>query len=183
MNTTRLAPLALAVLAAAALAGCGDPLFFAEVKEERICLALPDRTVPAAPGGIGEQTVTWSGDLDLGSQIPGLDRPGVTGSIRMLSMTVAATLDLSGVTQADVSVSDAAGAATPFMHLARPALAPERLDMALDQDLNLLDRLRDGALRYDIAFRGTPPTQAWGATIETCLAVEVKVDALKAMQQ
>ena len=69
--------LAPAVLLAAA---CGDPLFFAQVKEERLCLALANRSVPAAPvvpasvAALFPASVTWTGDLDLGSKFPGLDK-------------------------------------------------------------------------------------------------------------
>jgi hypothetical protein len=173
---------ALAPLLALA-AGCGDPLFFAQVKETRLCLALDNRSVPAAPAGVGTQTVTWSGDLDLGSKFPGLDKKdAVSGAIRMLSLSVNGSTDLGGVTAADVTVSDAAGAPQSFMHFAPPSASPTVLAMTLDQDLNLLDRLQSGVLHYTITFSGTPPTTAWTAEVDTCLSLDVTIDALKAMK-
>jgi hypothetical protein len=167
-------------------AGCGDPLFFAQVQETRLCLALANRSVPAAPAAaaaLGPQTVTWAGDLDLGSKFPGIDKKdAVSGSIRMLSMTVSGSTDLAGVSSAAVTVSDAAGAPTAFMHYAPPSPAPDQLVMTLDQDLNLLDRLQSGVLHYTITFTGTPPTTAWTADIESCLSLDVTIDALKAMK-
>jgi len=167
-------------------AGCGDPLFFAQVKETRLCLALDNRSVPAAPAGVGvlgPQTVTWSGDLDLASKFPGIDqKDAVTGSIRMLGLSVAGSTDLGGVTSAEVSVSDASGASTAFMHYTPPSASPTDLIMTLDQDLNLLDRLESGVLHYTITFSGTPPTTAWTAEIDTCLSLDVTIDALKAMK-
>jgi hypothetical protein len=167
-------------------AACGDPLFFAQVKEERLCLALANRSVPAAPlvvAALGPQTVTWTGDLDLGSKFPGLDeKDGLEGSIRVLSMAVTGSTDLSGVTDAQVTVTDAAGASTPFMrYVPTPGAALDRLAMTAEQDLNLLDRLDRGVLHYSISFTGTPPTTAWTAEIENCLTLDVTIDALEAM--
>jgi len=168
------------------LAGCGDPLFFAQVKEERICLAMQDRTVPAAPAAaalIGPQTVTWAGDLDLGSKIPGLDkRNAVKGNIRMLSLDVLATTDLSGVREATVTLLDGAGNPTTFMHYVPPGPAPGDLAMTLDEDVNLLDRLDGGVLHYKIDFTGTPPTTDWAADVQSCLSLDVTIDALEAMK-
>jgi hypothetical protein len=175
--------LAPALLAAA---GCGDPLFFAQVKEEKICLALQDRSVPAAPevaAALGPQTVTWAGDLDLGSKVPGLDkRNAVKGSIRMVSLDVLATTDLSGVRDATVTILDGAGNPTTFMHYEPPGTAPGDLAMKLDQDLNLLDHLDGGVLHYKIDFSGTPPTSDWRADVQSCLSLDITIDALEAMK-
>ena len=170
-------------------AACGDPLFFAQVKEERLCLALANRSVPAAPAVVaafGPQTVTWTGDLDLGSKFPGLDKKeAVKGSINMLSMAVTASTgtDLSGVTTAEGAVADAAGVSTTFMHYV-PSGEAGKLSMTLDQgqDLNLLDQLDGGVLHYAVTFSGTPPTTDWNAEIESCLTLDVTIDALKAMK-
>jgi len=181
VRTRSLVPAALALLA---LSGCSDPLLFASVEETRICLTLPAQDISAAPP-IGDQTVTWSGDLDVGSKIPGLDHPdAVTGSIKMLSLTTAGSTDLSGVAEADVTVNDTNGQATPFMHYTRPAAPtdPTKLEMVLDQDLNLLDRLQAGSLHYTITFTGAPPQVAWTAEVESCFSVRVTVDALKLMK-
>jgi hypothetical protein len=126
--------------------------------------------------------VTWAGDLDLGSKVPGLDRPNaVKGSIRMRSLDVLATTDLSGVREATVTLLDGAGNPTTFMHYVPPGPAPGDLAMALDQDLNLLDHLDGGVLHYKIDFTGTPPTTGWNADVESCLSLDLTIDALQAM--
>jgi len=181
VRTRSLVPAALALLA---LTGCGDPLLFASVEETRICLTMPAQDMPAAPP-IGDQTVTWSGDLDVGANIPGLDHPdAVTGSIKMLSLTTAGSTDLSGVAGADVTVTDANGQAIPFMHYTRSAAPaePTKLEMVLDQDMNLLDLLRAGNLHYTITFNGAPPQVAWTADVDSCFSVRITVAGLKLMK-
>ncbi|HYS80724.1 MAG TPA: hypothetical protein VEM76_08435 [Anaeromyxobacteraceae bacterium] len=174
---------------ALALAGCSGPLVGADIDEPRICLVMHSQTVPGAPIPTGmllpEQAVTWEGDLDLGSKLPGLDKDGaVTGSLRMLSLTTTGSTDLSSISSADVALVDAADQPTTFMSYTRPTpvTTPEVLDMKLDQDLNLLDALQSGLLRYRITFKGQPPPTSWTADIETCLSAHLTVDALKAMK-
>ena len=174
---------------ALALAGCGGPLVGADIDEPRICLVMHSQTVPGAPipGGVvlPDQQVSWEGDLDLGSKIPGLDKQGaVTGSIHMLSLTTTGSTDLSSVSSADVALVDAAGQPTSFMSYTRPTpvTTPDALDMKLDQDLNLLDEVQGGLLRYRITFKGQPPPTSWTADIETCLSAHLTIDALKAMK-
>ena len=183
----------LAVAFALTLAGCSGPLLGADVTEPKLCLMLQAVTIPAAPAiptgvTVPDQTVTWTGDLDVGSSIPGLDKAGaVTGAIHMLSLTTAAspaTTDLSSITSASVAVTDATGNALSFMHYTRPTpvTTPSELDMVLDDDLNLLDELQGGVLHYTITFAGLPPTTAWTADIETCFSAHLTIDALKALQ-
>ncbi len=167
-----------------ALAGCGDPLFFAAVEDPKVCLALPGESVPAAPAGIGPQTARWEGDLDVGSDIPGLDSKGSTGSIKMLSFTVHSSTDMSLITSVQVDISDKEGNPEHFASYAQqPSADPNTLSMTIDRDLDLFDRLANGGkLHYAIAFTGSPPKEVWSADFTACLSVEMKIDALKAMQ-
>jgi hypothetical protein len=172
---------------ALALAGCSGPLVGADIDEPRICLVMHSQTVPGAPipAGVVLPEVAWEGDLDLGSKIPGLDKQGaVTGNIHMLSLTTTGSTDLSGVSSADVALLDAAGQPTTFMSYTRPTpvTTPDVLEMKLDQDLNLLDQVQAGLLRYRITFKGLPPPADWTADIETCLSAHLTIDALKAMK-
>lgn len=183
--TTR-ASLALAPVLALALGGC-SPLVGGTIDESRICLAMQSQTIPGAvlPGGLPAQTVSYDGSLDVGSKIPGLDKPGaVTGSIHALSLTTTAnpsTTNLAVIDSAEVDVLDASGNATKIMHYTRPAgvTTATELDMVLDQDLDLLPEMQAGALRYRITFTGHPPSNSWTADIETCLSAHLTVDALK----
>jgi hypothetical protein len=149
---------------------------------------MRSQTVPGAPpaaAALGAQEVTLEASLDLGSKIPGLDRPdAVTGDLRLLSLTALAdppSTDLGGVETADVAIVDAAGVTTQVMHYARPAgtTTTSTLAMTQDADPNLLPVLQGGALRYRITFKGVPPPTAWTADVETCLAAHLTLDALK----
>ncbi|GEJ56050.1 hypothetical protein [Anaeromyxobacter diazotrophicus] len=186
-----LARASLTLAFALALAGC-SPLVGATIDEPRICLLMQSQTIPAAPAlpaGVvmPDQQVTWQGDLDLNSVLPGLDKPGaITGAIHVLSLTATATpatTDLSPITYASAAVVDGAGTPTVFMHYDRPSpvTKPYEIDLALDQDLNLLDQLQGGVLHYQITFKGQPPSNAWTADIETCFKAHLTLDALKVM--
>jgi hypothetical protein len=192
VRTARLAPLALTLAASLALtlAGCGDPLFFAAVEDQRICMALPGESVPAVnpPAGIdiGQQTARWEGDFDLGSDIPGLDSKGATGSIKMLSFTIDSSTDMSGITAVQLDVSDKAGNPEQFASYAQQpgAVDPNTISMKIDHDLDLFDRMVNGGkLHYAIAFTGTPPTVEWSANFTVCMSVKMQIDALKAIQK
>ncbi|HEX9289728.1 MAG TPA: hypothetical protein VF904_09395 [Anaeromyxobacteraceae bacterium] len=181
MRTTTFA---IALLALSA-AGCGDPLFFAEVEEKRICITQLGQPIPAAPAGVGPQSVHWEGDFDLGSNIPGLDTSATTGSLRLVSVSVTGSTDLTGITLADVTITDAAGVATDLVHYEQPPTVsdPRRLDMTVAPN-DLLERVRNGGkLHYSFAFEGSPPSTDWTADLETCMYARVMVDALKAIQE
>lgn len=183
---------AFAAAALVALAACSGPLVGGTVDENRLCLLMKSQTVPGAPPAVsavlGAQEVTLEATLDLGSKIPGLDRPdAVTGEIRLLSLTALAdppSTDLGGVDTAEVSIVDAAGAATQVMHYARPAGTTTTSSLAMTQDANpnLLPELQGGALRYRITFKGVPPPTAWTADVETCFSAHLTLDALKLMK-
>ena len=179
----------LALVFAVAVAGCSGPLVGADIDEPRICFTLQSETIPAPLGSTAPlQAATWTGELDLGSAIPGLSKPGaVTGAIHMLSLTATAdpaSTDLSGIASASVAVTDASGQTIPFMHYTRPQTVtnPSEIDMVLDQDLNLLQDQQAGILHYRITFQGQPPPAAWTADIQTCVSAHLTVDALKALQ-
>jgi hypothetical protein len=48
--------------------------------------------------------------------------------------------------------------------------------------VNLLEHLDAGVLHYRIDFTGTPPTTAWSADVQSCLSLDVTIDALEAMK-
>ncbi len=192
MRTTPLAPLALTLATSLALtlAGCGDPLFFAAVEDRKICMALPGESIPGVtvPDGIviGPQTAYWEGDFDLGSDIPGLDSKGTTGSIKMLSFTINSSTDMSSITAVELDVSGKAGDLEHFASYAQQpgAVDPSTIPMTIDQDLDLFDRMVNGGkLHYAIAFTGSPPAVAWSADFTLCMSVKMQIDALKAIQK
>ena len=184
MRTAILATLALS------LAGCGDPLFFAEVEERRICLQVSS-TLPGTGVNVnvGEQTVDSPvGSIDVASQIAGLDKAkdATTASVRLTSLSVSSAGDLSFVAAAEVDLSDANGQLAPFVHYAAPAgqAAPvSRIDMVVDDpNVNLYGRLVGGALSYQLHVTGTPPAAETPVDVTARMYVKVLVDALKAAQ-
>jgi hypothetical protein len=179
---------ALFASVALALSGCGDPLFFAEVEDRQICMTLPGQTIPKAPAGIGEQTVSWQGNLDLGSAIPGLGEKGTTGTIKSVSLRVNSTTDMSVIRHADVKLSALDGETpTRYMHYdvqEQQAADPALLNMTIDDDIDLFERLAGGKkIDYTISFTGQPPTVDWTADITACMSAKVKLDPLEMMKK
>ena len=185
MRTALIASLALA------LAGCGDPLFFAEVEDRQICMTMPSQNIPGTgvnPGLIGERTATWTGSLDLGSAIPGLDTKGTTGNIKTISLRVNSPTDMGVIRYADVRLSGLDGQEpTAYMHYdaAEQTSADSHvLPMTIDADIDLFSRLAGGKqIEYVIEFTGHPPTQDWTADVTACMSAKVKIDPLEAIKK
>jgi len=186
----RTAPLALLALA---LAGCGDPLFFADVEDRQICLQLPTETIQGTGVNLGTQQFEfkWENDFDLGSQVPGLGDSGTTGSIHVLALDVNSSTDLGLIDHAEVDVSDASGQLEPFMDYAKGSAGSMTFDaasgtydlsMAMAKDLDIFARLEGGRVHYAITFamNGVPPTSSWTASVTTCFNAKVKIDFLQA---
>jgi hypothetical protein len=191
---------ALIASTALVLAGCGDPLFFGEVEEPKICFRLPAASVPAAPAlppgapAIPSQTVESSGELDLGSQIPGLDQKGTTGSLRLLSLSISSSADaLSHIDAAEADLPAPGGALAPFVDFSRTpsvgsytpnADGSATIDMKLAPDTELFQAVfaNGGKLPYRIALTGTPPTVAWTVAVDFCMYAKLKVDVLQAVK-
>ncbi len=186
----RPAALAVATLALLSAAGCGGPPLFAEIADERICVTMPAEEVPAAPAGIGERTVTWQGQLDVGEGVPGLDkRDATTGTIELNGLSMASTTDASGVAAAEVTITEAdpSNPSVPRVlqrstYTRKPGADPRKLVFEVESPArNLLPALtaQGGVLHYQVTFRGTPPTQAWTASVESCVRAHVTVDLTK----
>ncbi len=185
MRTALFATLALA------LAGCGDPLFFAEVEDKQICMTLPSQTIPGTgvdPSVVGERTATWNGSIDLGSAIPGLDTKGTTGTIKTISLRVNSSTDMSVIRLADVKLAGLDGQdPTPYMHYdvaEQTSPDPHVLSMIIDTDIDLFPRLAGGkTIGYVIDFTGYPPSQDWTADVTACLSAKVTIDPLQAIKK
>jgi len=170
---------ALLLLVASA---CGDPLFFAQVSEPKICIQAVNETVPAAPAGVGPAQVTWQGSFDL-SQVPGNGDSDTTGTVTILSLEIDSTTDMSGVTQVAVDLPTIVTSGDYIDYTVPSPLAdPNSILMTPTvPNVNLLSALTNGGtLPYGITLTGTPPTQAWQANVTACLSVNVEVNLLKA---
>lgn len=91
-------------LAAAAavllLAGCGDPLLFAELEIPSVAIVLPSQSFPAATAGpdnqcpppdTGTDCIYQTFSYDIGSQVSILNDSGVKADVRLMSLSLALT--------------------------------------------------------------------------------------------
>lgn len=172
---------ALLPLLAAALAGCGDPLLFAEIESRRVCVARLGEAIPGSPVGGGE--VTWTGEVDLGDGVAEL-RDAASGEVRLLGVEIRnASADLGGIAALGVEVAHGAGAFEPVLEYAVPPGAPApltALSAAGGGDLDVFSYLEGGVLRFSIRFSGAPPAAQWTADVELCASAKVLVDAVEA---
>jgi hypothetical protein len=184
---------ALYVIVAASLAGCGDPLFFAAVEDQRVCVQITGGQVegvpPDAAAVIGEvSTPPWEREFDLGSQIPGIDSNGTTGDIEIISLTITTPAPgaLGNIRRAVVKLSDADGNLEPYVDYEQPLPGdPNQTTLVLTAvpNLNLLERVRNGGkIKFVTQFTGSPPATPWRADIEACVKTNVMIDILKAVK-
>jgi len=164
-------------------AGCGDPLFFAQVSDSKVCFVVDNESVPAAPSGIGPVSVNWNGSFDL-SSIPGHGRQDTTGNVTMLSLEIDSTTDMSGITNVVVALPGIVSGdyidytqATPSSDLTSILMTPTQ------PNVNLLSALTNGGtLPYSITLTGSPPTVAWQANITACVSVNLEVNLAEAAE-
>lgn len=170
-------------LVALLAAGCGDPLFFAEVEEERICMTLHNQAIPATQPG--DQTGHWEDDVDLGSKIPLLGTKGTTGSMKLLSLEITGSTDLRGIVSAAVAVAPSGGTQTTLARYTQPTSVPDpmKISIGVPGDTDLFPFLDAGKLHFAVDFAGNPPSEDWSADIDVCLSARIMVDALKAIQE
>ncbi len=192
----RRVPLAVAAALAAALAGCGGPLLFAEVQVPKVGATLPRQSFPAsdttdpADWCSALQTdppcIQTSIDYDLGGMVPILNDPGVTYDIRLTELAVALSTtevgkDLSGVRSASVSVltnvADPASAVVIASYV-RPSgtATPTSISVSGNSNLDLGPYLRGGVLRVHAELVIDKPTPAFLADVTSQLSLEAKLD-------
>ena len=172
----------LAVLAA----GCGDPLLFLEVEEKRVCIIQSGQSIDGPPAGTTypELTGIWDGTYDLGEEIPGVDTPGVTGTLRLTDFVITVadgTADLSGIDDATTvvtAVSGGAAGARSLLQIDRARSDATHLVLTGSAGANLLDYLDAGQLGYSVQVSGTPPAGTWVAEMQACMSAKVMVDPL-----
>ncbi len=189
MKTALIASLALT------LAACGGPLFYAEVQEQEICIDFPGENAPYSPVPIpATQAISTESSFDVGSQIPGLDKNGTTGSIKVTKLTItgdAAALK-NDIQSAEIDLPDDTGTLQPTLTYATAAPTAGALDcptgsatctisMKVVRQDDLLKALlaAKGALAYKLSLAGQPPTAPWTVDMNVCMTGSVKVDLLK----
>jgi hypothetical protein len=179
--TALLAPLALA-----ALAGCGDPLFSAEVVVDRFCYARRacEAAGVASPCLPPLPSVPASGQIPAGAfpvlavplELPPLLRDRGDVEIRLLEariVPVSASTDLRGISSLDLSL-EAGGATTSVASYARPSPAPATAPTLVlsGQRVDVIPLLQAGQMRVRVggAYDAPQPASTWDADLELCFA-------------
>lgn len=164
------------------LAGCGDPLTFAEIEEPRVCLAESGVSMLGAPVGTSyASTQIWEGDLDLGGSIPGLDQSGVSGVLEPLDLTISTTdpaVDLRNITAATLEVVPYDGGPRRTVLWLDPARSTAGALVFTGDRQDVLADLQGGTIHAALEVSGSAPPGSWAADLETCFYLKVKVDAL-----
>lgn len=191
-TTRRLAPLALALLAA-----CDGPLLFTEVEIPDLRLTLPPQSFPASGTGTPDQWCDPSGQTDppcvqltalydLGAQVPAINEAGVTYEIRLtdlaivLSTTPGSPSDLSGVVGARILVGfdpGVPGSGTVIASYARaPGATPTTLAVSGNANLDLAPFLSAGLLPVRIEVTVESGMPAFDANILAGFFVRIEAD-------
>jgi predicted small lipoprotein YifL len=193
----RRAPLALlAVLALAALQGCGGPLLFAELQVSALRVTLPEQAFPASdttvPGNwcSAVQTdppcIQVTLDYDLAAQVPILNEPNATYELRLTDVAIAlsateAGKDLSGVRQVSIRVLadplDPASGIVVASYVRPPGGgAPTGIGVTGNPNLDLGPYLEAGGLPVRIEVTIDQPTPAFLADVAAGFSLQVQLD-------
>lgn len=189
-TTRRLAPLALALLAA-----CDGPLLFTEVEIPDLRLTLPPQAFPASGTGTPDQWCDPSGqtdppcvqlttNYDIGAQVPAINETGVTYEIRLtdlaivLSAAPGSPTDLRGVVAARVLVGyTGPGTGTVIASYTRPPGAtPTTLAVSGNANLDLAPYLTSGQLPVRIEVTVESGMPAFDANILAGFYVRIEAD-------
>jgi hypothetical protein len=152
-------------------AGCGGPLFSAEVVVDRFCFTQALSDLPPMPPTGGQLTV---GPLSVPLQLPpGLRAHGSRVVLRLedgrIDSTSGAFLD--GITSLDLLVQPPSGTAVAAAHYARSAGATSVSALRLaGQGVDVGGMVQSDSLQLllSAAASGPPPATAWNGDLQLC---------------
>ncbi len=181
---------AAAAVAVALLAGCGQPLFSAQ-------LEVPELRITTAPQAFPDAALAVTTDFcsgvagclfantqyDLGSEVPLMNEKGVTVDLRLTDVELHLTPQsgsLNGLQSVQVLLHDPVSATTTVIaSYVRPPAAPPPTDIRVSgaTNIDLGPYLSTGKLdaRIEISY-GSPPPGAFTAEVQTGFSVVVTVD-------
>lgn len=183
------------LLAAALLAGCGQPMLSAQIEIPSIRIVQAPKVFPGA--SIDPSTacsfvtptppscVAASMAYDIGAEVPMLTDRGVKVDLRLtdvaLGLAAGAASDLRGVTRAEVDLRDpGTGGFVRVASYVRPAptASPTSISVSGASNLDLAAFLQGGALDARIAVEVDPMVLPSGftATLEAGFSLVVTVD-------
>jgi hypothetical protein len=176
------------LLAAAALAGCGDPLLFLRVDEPSLTVTQTLPPVPGAPAvAVPSVEIPPGGaDVGVGDFAVGQSEKGsrlTLNGARLVLLSPAPGTSFSGITAASLAVVPPSGSALPPVTVAgydqaRDGPADAALVLTASGGADLLPYLGARTLRVVLTASGTPPGPAgstWTAdlTLDFHLVAEV----------
>jgi len=163
-----------------ALAGCGGPLFSAEVVVDRFCLTQhlcpgspPAPCLPPTPVA-GAFT---SPELTIPLQLPpGLRTHGSTAVVRLEDGRLTATRTtpttfLDGITSLDLVIQAPSGGPVTAAHYGKAAGASNVTALPLaGQGVDVAGLAQSGNLKVVVSFAasGAPPSAPWDGDLELC---------------
>jgi hypothetical protein len=181
-----------AALAAALLAGCGQPLLSAQIEVPEIRITTPGEEFPASAGalpqdfcdGVNPGCLFLETEYDLGEEVPGLDEEGVTVDLRLTDLALRLrdiqAPGLEGLELVTVYLLDVAGG--PPIELASyakpPGVTPTEIVVSGRSNIDLGPYLRDGliAVRIEMDYNTLYPMGAFTADVEAGFSLVVTVD-------
>jgi len=175
-------------LVAAAFAGCGGPILFAELELPDVEGTLPQYTFPGDPLGLSTATDVA---FDVGANVPALTDPNVELEVRLTRMTL--VLDTSGPLSSfdgfqTVTISALHPSGDPardvvLLEYVKPAGATgiTRITATSETDADLEPFLVDGVIDLRAAYQSdgvnpTLPTADWTADLSAELRLQARLD-------
>lgn len=182
------------LLAAALLAGCGQPLLSAQVEIPELRIATPPQDFPAASADPAyacsilaalpvNACAGVTSAYDLGAEVPVLEEKGVKAELRLtdvaLRLAAGGISDLRGIARAEVAVRSPSGSFTKVAGYVRPAgAAPTTLVVSGRSNLDLAAYLRSGSIDTRIEVEMEPAFLPTGftASVEAGFSLVVTLD-------
>jgi hypothetical protein len=189
------------LLAAALLAGCGQPLLSAQLEIPEIRITSPAKSFPATNPTPVDLCALLPGCIkadisyDLGAEVPVFEEKGIDFDLRLTDValrlvtdpdplsTATGPADLSGVESVRVSLHDPSGAGTMLVasYTKPPGATPRAIAVSGNSNLDLAPFLSAGTIsaRIEIDYDTTNPPPDFFADIEAgfSLVATVRYDA------
>jgi hypothetical protein len=178
-----------AVLAAALLAGCGQPLLSARLEIPELRMTSPAQAFPdaalAAPADFCSGTagcLFTDAEYDLGAEVPVLGEDGVTVDLRLTDVALrlsAPSGSLDGIESVKVTLVDPGSGATTVVasYVKPPGATPADIRVSGNSNLELGPFLDDGRidLRVEVTYDLGSPPGAFTADVEAGFSLVVTV--------
>jgi hypothetical protein len=179
----RFPSIAVAVLAAAVLSGCG--VFYAQVDEPELCKTVLADFPAAPPTGTSSQRVSMN--FDLHSDLQSFNHGGTSSNVQLRYVEFDAAQgvsDLGFIDQATIKIQPNGQAACNLPDLVDyskdPAVAPQAtVSFTESQPIELMPCLSAGSIVLESDFSGPLPTSAWSMNVKACFSGKARINYLQ----